>query len=272
MILSPRLIKIFLPAIAVGGLSAECIAELQRDYAETQQPNVSDQVATGNTVESALTKLLTGTTEKQNTNNSNHPQSTNDTAAENTNTTNDQNVSGNKSQNKSNGANQPAVESKNSHAGKSDQKSQQSPASTSAKPLSSQSAAPKQNTPKPSTSKSTTPKSTVPKQSTPQQSTPQQTTPKQHVSTTPKSNTNQTASSANLNYDRTTKIYADDEITLLRIEYYLNNKLVYYSRVTNFDANTKSYTEKIYQWDYSANRENLIRTDVYSGGKLVSSY
>lgn len=73
-------------------------------------------------------------------------------------------------------------------------------------------------------------------------------------------------------YDRTTSIYADDNKTLLRVEYYSNNKLVYYSDIEEFDIATKSYIEKIYQWNYEKNTENLIRTDIYSNGILINSY
>lgn len=61
-----------------------------------------------------------------------------------------------------------------------------------------------------------------------------------------------------LDYDRTTRIYDNDNITLLRVEYYKNNKLAYYSVVEQFDATTKSYVEKI----YNCNCE-LVRTDVH---------
>ena len=79
-------------------------------------------------------------------------------------------------------------------------------------------------------------------------------------------------SSRTIHYDRTTSIYDDDKVTLLRVEYYLNNKLVYYSDVESFDIATKSYTEKIYQWNYEKDIEVLVRTDVYSNGKLIKSY
>lgn len=73
-------------------------------------------------------------------------------------------------------------------------------------------------------------------------------------------------------YDRTTSIYTDDMITLLRVEYYLNNKLIYYSVIENFDATTKSYIEKIYQCNRETNIDPLIRTDVYVNGNLTKSY
>lgn len=87
--------------------------------------------------------------------------------------------------------------------------------------------------------------------------------------------TTNSASKANLptiHYDRTTSIYDDDKITLLRVEYYSNNKLIYYSDVEQFDVATNSYTEKIYQWNTEKNIEILIRTDIYSNGRLVNSY
>lgn len=73
-------------------------------------------------------------------------------------------------------------------------------------------------------------------------------------------------------YDRTTSIYDDDNETLLRVEYYSNNRLVYYSDIEQFDVKTKSYIEKIYQWNYEKNIEILIRTDIYSNGRLINSY
>ncbi len=75
-----------------------------------------------------------------------------------------------------------------------------------------------------------------------------------------------------IHYDRTTSIYTNDCITLLRIEYYKNNKLTYYSVIEQFDAETKSYIEKIYQCNRDTNIDPLIRTDVYVNGKLIKSY
>lgn len=75
-----------------------------------------------------------------------------------------------------------------------------------------------------------------------------------------------------IHYDRTTSIYANDNITLLRIEYYINNQLTYYSVIEQFDATTKSYIEKIYQCDRETNIDPLVRTDVYANGKLIKSY
>lgn len=73
-------------------------------------------------------------------------------------------------------------------------------------------------------------------------------------------------------YDRTTSIYENDNKTLIRVEYYANNKLVYYSSVEQFDVATNSYIEKIYKYDYENNIQILVRTDVYSNGNLIKSY
>lgn len=75
-----------------------------------------------------------------------------------------------------------------------------------------------------------------------------------------------------IHYDRTTSIYADDNVTLLRVEYYVNNKLTYYSVVEQFNEATKSYVEKIYLCDLKTNIDPLIRTDVYEFGNLIKSY
>lgn len=75
-----------------------------------------------------------------------------------------------------------------------------------------------------------------------------------------------------IHYDRTTSIYANDNITLLRVEYYRNNKLTYYSVIEQFDAATKSYIEKIHQCNRETNIDPLIRTDVYVNGNLIKSY
>ena len=76
-----------------------------------------------------------------------------------------------------------------------------------------------------------------------------------------------------LNYDRTTSIYGgEDGKTLIRIEYYdENNKLSHYSDVTNYDPDTKSYTEEIYHYDEEKNEEVLDRTNTYVDGNLSSS-
>lgn len=74
-----------------------------------------------------------------------------------------------------------------------------------------------------------------------------------------------------INYDRTTSIYADDDETLIRVEYYLNNKLVYYSYVEEFNAETNSYIERICKWDYEKDTEILVLTNIYSNGIIVSS-
>lgn len=73
-------------------------------------------------------------------------------------------------------------------------------------------------------------------------------------------------------YDRTTSIYENDNVTLLRVEYYVNNKLTYYSVIDAFDAKTKSYIEKIYQCNLETNIDPLIRTDEYVNGNLIKSY
>lgn len=75
-----------------------------------------------------------------------------------------------------------------------------------------------------------------------------------------------------IHYDRTTSIYENDNVTLLRVEYYRNNKLTYYSVVERFDSKTKSYIEKIYQCDIDGTTFPLIRTDKYVNGNLVESY
>ncbi len=95
----------------------------------------------------------------------------------------------------------------------------------------------------------------------------QQTTNAQQVNENNNTSTTPEVKTQTIQYDRTTTIYANDNITLLRVEYYLNNKLTYYSVVEQFDATTKSYIEKIYNCNL-----DLIRTDVYKNGKLTSSY
>lgn len=73
-------------------------------------------------------------------------------------------------------------------------------------------------------------------------------------------------------YDHTTSIYANDNETLLRVEYYdNNNKLTHYSVVTDFDSSTTSYTEKIYTYDNDTQTEILQRTDTYVNGVLDNS-
>lgn len=73
-------------------------------------------------------------------------------------------------------------------------------------------------------------------------------------------------------YDRITSIYENDNITLIRREYYVNNRLAYYSFVKQFDAATVSYVELIYQYNYETNSQVLIRTDIYRNGRLENSY
>lgn len=68
----------------------------------------------------------------------------------------------------------------------------------------------------------------------------------------------------------TTRVYTNDEKTLLRVEYYdspEHTRMVEYSVVTNYDDTTKSYTENI----YSCDTNTLKRTNVYVNGALVSS-
>lgn len=80
-----------------------------------------------------------------------------------------------------------------------------------------------------------------------------------------------TGSTNNNNY-RTVSYYTNDESTLLRVEYYDDNsKLVEYSAVTNYDKDTNSYTETVYQYDYENNAEVTMRTDTYVDGEIVSS-
>lgn len=76
-----------------------------------------------------------------------------------------------------------------------------------------------------------------------------------------------------LDYNRTTSIYGgEDGKTLIRVEYYdENNKLSHYSDVTNYDPDTKSYTEEIYHYDEEKNEEVLDRTNTYVDGNLSSS-
>ncbi len=70
-------------------------------------------------------------------------------------------------------------------------------------------------------------------------------------------------------YDHTTSIYANDNETLLRVEYYdSNNKLTHYSVVSDFDSGSSSYTEKIYTYDWDTETEILQRTDIYVNGEL----
>lgn len=76
-----------------------------------------------------------------------------------------------------------------------------------------------------------------------------------------------TGSTANIVIHRNVRHYADDEVTLRRVEYYdANNKLVLYSVVTDFDSATLSYTEHIYSCD-----NVLVRIDTYVNGSRVSS-
>ena len=47
---------------------------------------------------------------------------------------------------------------------------------------------------------------------------------------------------------------------------------MYYSVIENFNAVTKSYTEKIYKCNRETNVDPLVRTDVYANGNLIKSY
>lgn len=86
--------------------------------------------------------------------------------------------------------------------------------------------------------------------------------------------TNPSASNAQNNdkYKHTTSIYSNDESTLLRVEYYdTNDKLCEYSSVSNYDKETNSYTETVYQYDNENQVEVTVRTDTYVNGELASS-
>lgn len=96
--------------------------------------------------------------------------------------------------------------------------------------------------------------------------------------TVPRSSTGSSAkkaagnSGSNTSYRHTTSIYASDESTLLRVEYYDDNNHLYeYSSVSNFDSSTKSYTEYVYVFDDVNKVSVLKRTDTYVNGVLVSS-
>lgn len=86
---------------------------------------------------------------------------------------------------------------------------------------------------------------------------------------------NTAPSSGNTNsnrYHHTTSIYANDESTLLRVEYYdSNNKLFEFSQVTNHDTDTNSYTEDVYSYDQESDTIIHERTDTYVNGSLSSS-
>lgn len=73
--------------------------------------------------------------------------------------------------------------------------------------------------------------------------------------------------SAQLDYWRTTSIYKDDGVTLWRVEYYdRDDRLIFYSEVTDYDSGTNSYTEKIYSKDME-----LVRTDTYVNGAVSAA-
>lgn len=60
---------------------------------------------------------------------------------------------------------------------------------------------------------------------------------------------------------RTVRIYANDCVTLIRVEYYdANNRLVKYSVVNNFDSDTKSYTEDVYHYEEESQQQILEGT------------
>ncbi len=85
-------------------------------------------------------------------------------------------------------------------------------------------------------------------------------------------NTSNNVSAPVKDYDRTTSIYDNDGVTLIRVEYYdENNHLFKYSSVTDFDSSTNSYKENIYHHDDETNTEVLDRTDTYQNGQFVSS-
>lgn len=83
---------------------------------------------------------------------------------------------------------------------------------------------------------------------------------------------NDSAAQNSSNYHHTTSIYTDDESTLLRVEYYDdNNKLFEYSSVSDYDKDTNSYKETVYQWDDENKVSVPTRTDTYVNGELASS-
>lgn len=74
------------------------------------------------------------------------------------------------------------------------------------------------------------------------------------------------------NYHHTTEIYANDNSTLIRVEYYdENNNMFQYSDVKDYDSNTHSYTEEVYSYDKENDVETLERTDTYVNGELSST-
>lgn len=81
------------------------------------------------------------------------------------------------------------------------------------------------------------------------------------------------SSNTNTNsYHHTTSIYANDDSTLLRVEYYdENNNLFEFSQVTNHDTTTNSYTEDVYSYDEATDSLVHERTDTYVNGELSSS-
>lgn len=64
--------------------------------------------------------------------------------------------------------------------------------------------------------------------------------------------------------------YFLDGQTLLRIEYYdADGGLVFLSEVLDFDAASRSYTEKFYRIDPATDARTLLRTDTYAEGALT---
>ncbi|MCM1263566.1 MAG: hypothetical protein NC313_12705 [Butyrivibrio sp.] len=85
---------------------------------------------------------------------------------------------------------------------------------------------------------------------------------------TPVNNAQTGSTAVTPGYHHTTSIYADDGKTLIRVEYYDdNNHLFQYSDVTDYDSDTNSYKETV----YNAEDNGLDRTDTYDNGSLSSS-
>lgn len=70
----------------------------------------------------------------------------------------------------------------------------------------------------------------------------------------------------------TTSIY-DDDGSLIRVEYYVEdqNLPAEYSSVADYDKDTNSYTETVYRYDEENDVSVVVRTDTYVDGELVSS-
>lgn len=70
---------------------------------------------------------------------------------------------------------------------------------------------------------------------------------------------------------RIVRHYADDNVTLIRVEYYdAADKLFQWSVVSNFVSSTNSYTEAIYYYDEAKNTIVHKRTDIYVNGVLTA--